>query len=99
MIRRAKIRMVGHLNYYAITDNSKMCKAFVHFATRILFKWINRRSQRKSYTWAAFRQVLQWVEWPDAHVRINLNPCVISERSPNGYSKSRMYGKSACPVL
>lgn len=99
MVRRAKVRIVGHLNYYAITDNSKMCKAFVHFATRILFKWINRRSQRKSYTWDAFRQVLLWAEWPDANVRIALNPCVITHRAPNGYSMSRMYGKAACPVL
>lgn len=99
MIRMAKIRILGHLNYYAITDNSKMCKNFIHFATRILFKWINRRSQRKSYTWDAFRQVLSWVKWPAPYVRVVLNPCCNTQLSPNGYSKSRMYGKSACPVL
>ena len=99
MIRRAKVRIAGHLNYYAITDNSEMCKDYIHFATRILFKWINRRSQRKSYTWDAFRQVLSWVKWPTPCVRVVLNPCRSTHCSPNGYSKSRMYGKTACPVL
>ena len=43
----------GHLNYYAITDNSESCHRYMHLTRRLLFKWLNRRSQRKSYTWAA----------------------------------------------
>ena len=64
MLRRAKTRIEGHLNYYAITDNSKMCSTYRHYATRILFKWINRKSQRRSYTWKGFMQALKWVGWP-----------------------------------
>jgi hypothetical protein len=74
MLRRAKTRVVGHLNYYAITDNGKMCGIFLYYATRILFKWINRKSQRRSYTWEKFNRVLKWVEWPTARIRKNMNP-------------------------
>jgi hypothetical protein len=74
MLRRAKIRVEGHLNYYAITDNSERCTAYRYHVTRILFKWLNRKSQRRSYTWEGFQQALEWVGWPDLRVRKNLNP-------------------------
>jgi len=51
MLRRARARVIGHLNYYAISDNADQCDRFVHYATRLLFKWLNRKSQRKAYTW------------------------------------------------
>jgi hypothetical protein len=60
MLRRAKVRVEGHLNYYAVTDNSKQCSAYRYHTTRILFKWINRKSQRRSYTWKGFEQALDW---------------------------------------
>ena len=74
MLRRAKARIKGHLNYYAITDNGKMCNTYLYFATRILFKWINRKSQRKSYTWKGFNQVLKWVGWPTVRIQVQMNP-------------------------
>ena len=74
MLRRAKMRLVGHLNYYAITDNSRRCEEYVYLATRTLFKWLNRKSQRTSYTWEGYNQVLKWIGWPTARVRKDLNP-------------------------
>jgi group II intron reverse transcriptase/maturase len=75
MLRQAKVRMRGHLNYYAIKDNSEQCKKYVFYANRILFKWLNRKSQRRSYTWAGFNQALAWVGWPEPSIRKDLNPC------------------------
>jgi hypothetical protein len=74
LLRRAKARIQGHLNYYAITDNSERCKLYGHLTRRVLFKWLNRRSQRKSYTWAGFQQAMRHVGWPQERVRVNLNP-------------------------
>ena len=48
MLRRARTRVIGHLNYYAITDNADQCDRFVYYATRLLFKWLNRKSQRRA---------------------------------------------------
>jgi len=75
MLRQAKVRITGHLNYFAITDNSEQCCKYVYFATNILFKWINRKSQRKAYTWAQYRQVLELHGWPTVRIRKDLNPC------------------------
>ena len=58
MIRSARIRVAGHLNYYAITDNADRCNTYVYHATNILFKWLNRKSQRKTYTWEQFNRAL-----------------------------------------
>ena len=74
MLKRAKVRVQGHLNYYAITDNAQWCNCFVYHATRILLKWLNRKSQRKAYTWAQYNQALAWVCWPRVRIRKDLNP-------------------------
>jgi RNA-directed DNA polymerase len=74
LLRQAKMRIQGHLNYYAITDNSESCQRYMHLTRRTLFKWLNRRSQRKSYTWNGFLQALRHVGWPQVRVRVNLNP-------------------------
>ncbi|MFA6691772.1 MAG: hypothetical protein WCR98_07325 [Saccharofermentanales bacterium] len=75
MIRQARRRIVGHMNYYAITDNAERCNDYLYFATRSLFKWLNRKSQRKAYTWVQFRQVLALHDWPTVKIRKDLNPC------------------------
>jgi group II intron reverse transcriptase/maturase len=75
MIRQARARVIGHLNYYAITDNSVRCSYYVYRTKHILFKWLNRKSQRKAYTWESFTQALIWAKWPQARIRKDLNPC------------------------
>jgi group II intron reverse transcriptase/maturase len=75
MLREARSRVIGHLSYYAITDNSDRCGYYVYRTKHILFKWLNRKSQRKAYTWECFTQALQWVKWPQPRIRKDLNPC------------------------
>ena len=74
MLRRARTRVVGHLNYYAITDNLERCHYYVYRTKRILFKWLNRKSQRKAYTWESFELALKHVGWPAPSIRKDLNP-------------------------
>jgi group II intron reverse transcriptase/maturase len=75
MLRQARSRVIGHLSYYAITDNLGRCRYYAYRAVHILFKWLNRKSQRKAYTWDSFTQALEWVNWPTPKVRKDLNPC------------------------
>jgi group II intron reverse transcriptase/maturase len=75
MLRVARRRVIGHLNYYAITDNSERCNYYVYRTTQILFKWLNRKSQRRAYTWESFGQALAWVKWPKPRIRKDLDPC------------------------
>jgi len=74
MLRQARIRVIGHLGYYAITDNTDRCSYYVYRTKHILFKWLNRKSQRRTYTWASFNQVLYWMKWPQPKIRKDLNP-------------------------
>jgi RNA-directed DNA polymerase len=74
MLHRAKARVEGHLNYYAITDNSDKCSTYLHHVRRILFKWLNRKSQRRSYAWEGYLQALQRIGWPKPNIRKDLSP-------------------------
>ena len=74
LLRQAKRRLQGHLNYYAITDNSRLCQSFRDQFARLLFKWLNRRSQRDSYTWEQFSSALDWVGWPSVRIQRHLDP-------------------------
>jgi hypothetical protein len=49
----------GYYNYYAITDNTPMCSAVVYRVRRMLYYWLNRRSQKRSYTWPQFADMLK----------------------------------------
>jgi len=63
-ILRAKYR--GYWNYYGVIGNSASLVQFFYRSKRILFKWLNRRSQRKSYSWTGFQDLLEFfgVEGP-----------------------------------
>lgn len=60
--------LVGYFHYYGITDNFVMLERFVYRVKRLLFKWLNRRSQRRSYTWDQFSDLLK--DFPLAKPRI-----------------------------
>jgi group II intron reverse transcriptase/maturase len=49
----AKLR--GHYNYYGVRGNSNSLWYYYYRVIDICFKWLNRRSQRRSYTWERFK--------------------------------------------
>ncbi len=61
-------KLRGHIQYYGVSLNSDSVYKFVHQATGIFFKWINRRSQRKSMTWEQFSTFRK--AFPTAEVKI-----------------------------
>lgn len=48
----AKLR--GHYQYYGVTDNTREVKNYLSQTKWLLLKWLNRRSQRRSYTLDTF---------------------------------------------
>ena len=52
----AKLR--GHYQYYDVTDNTREVKNYLAQTKRLLYKWLNRRSQKRSYTWECFNDGL-----------------------------------------
>jgi RNA-directed DNA polymerase len=55
-------KLAGHVQYYGVSQNTWHVGSFMTQATKIFFKWINRRSQRRSIT------------WPDFNLFIKANP-------------------------
>lgn len=47
-------KMRGHINYYGVSHNAQAVQLFLHLGTRTLFKQLNRRSQKRSFTWEKF---------------------------------------------
>ena len=50
--------LVGYYHYYGITDNGRSLSAFRYQVIRSLHYWLNRRSQKKSYTWSGFLEMI-----------------------------------------
>ncbi len=51
--------LVGYYHYYGITDNYKALARFKDCVTKMLYKWLNRRSQKKSITWDGLNDLLK----------------------------------------
>ena len=54
--QNAKVR--GHYQYFGVRGNSRSLWAFYEEVVKLCFKWLNRRSHRKSYHWEAFERLL-----------------------------------------
>lgn len=65
-ILKAKLR--GHYNYYGVNDNYRALREFWMKVQEILFKWLNRRSQRKSYNKRAFDELLKHFDVPQPRI-------------------------------
>ena len=67
---QAKIR--GHIQYYGVSHNTVRVNEFINQAKRILFKWLNRRSQKKSFDWDQFNKFISRYPLPESRVVHNL---------------------------
>jgi RNA-directed DNA polymerase len=61
LMRTLRAKLTGTWNYYGLIGNSKRMKQFYYQTRRIVYKWLNRRSQRKSLTWTAFSRL--WIRF------------------------------------
>ena len=52
--KRFCAKLTGHIAYFGVSFNGRAVQRFLQAAIRILSKWLNRRSQRKFFTWAQF---------------------------------------------
>jgi RNA-directed DNA polymerase len=54
----------GHYNYFRAVGNGRALWRFDKEVTRLLYKWLNRRSQRRSLTWPKLKRLLERVAFP-----------------------------------
>lgn len=54
----AKAKLAGHYNYFGYAENLPKLNHFYAEVVRSMYKWLNRRSQKRSYNWETFKQKL-----------------------------------------
>jgi len=54
LTEQLNVKLIGHYNYYGITDNLPSIRKFRHVTIKMLYKAINKRSQKNRYSWAEF---------------------------------------------
>lgn len=65
-------KMIGHYNYFGISGNYRSLKQFYNKVFWLTFKWINRRSQRKSMLLEVYQKYVQWNSLPKPRIYHNL---------------------------
>lgn len=61
-------KLQGHFNYYGVSGNFEMLKRFYQESCRIVFKWLNRRTQKKSCNWTGFGEMLVHFKVPQPKI-------------------------------
>jgi len=69
-VLQAKLR--GHYQYYGISGNMRSLRRFYWLTLRMTLKWLNRRSQRKSFSWKGYEKYLEHYPLPEPKVVHNL---------------------------
>lgn len=72
MMNLMRVKMLGHYRYYGVTDNSRALSRFRYEAEGLLFKWLNRRSQRKSFNHDKFKLFLEKYPTPKPKIYVNV---------------------------
>ncbi|MEM0967481.1 MAG: group II intron reverse transcriptase/maturase [Verrucomicrobiota bacterium] len=66
-------KLVGHYNYYGVLGNARSLGRYRHGCQRLLYKWLNRRSQKRSYDWDGFCRMWTTMGLPEP--KLNVKPC------------------------
>lgn len=69
-ILTAKLR--GYFQYYGISGNMLWLKKYHSIVIRKVYKWINRRSQKKSFNWSQFSDYLKLYPLPKPKIYHNM---------------------------
>lgn len=72
IVKHLSRSLKGYYNYYCITDNTSSVDTFQDEVKRLLFKWMNRRSQRKSFNWEQFVLFMKKFPLPRPSVKVNI---------------------------
>ncbi|MDQ7061342.1 MAG: reverse transcriptase domain-containing protein [Sulfurimonas sp.] len=68
-ILQAKLR--GHFQYYGVSGNFPSIKRYYSLALKMVHKWLNRRSQKKSMSWSKLYNYLTLYPLPQPSIKHN----------------------------
>ena len=65
-------KLQGHFNYYGITDNYNSISIYKQKVMLITYKWLNRRSQRRSLTSLKFNKMIKIYNLPNPKIMVKI---------------------------
>jgi RNA-directed DNA polymerase len=68
LMKTLNSKLRGTWNYYGIIGNGRRLSQFAYVTNRLLFKWLNRRSQKRSYTWDSYNRLLKRFQVPQPRI-------------------------------
>jgi RNA-directed DNA polymerase len=66
-----RLKLLGHYRYYGVSENSKGIQDYKYKVERLLFKWLNKRSQKKSFNWNSFNLYLKMFPLPKPKIYVS----------------------------
>jgi group II intron reverse transcriptase/maturase len=67
-----KVKLLGHYQYYGVSDNYRNIAQFYHMTLKLVHKWINRRSQKRKMSVDGFYKYLEHYPLPKPEIVHNL---------------------------
>jgi RNA-directed DNA polymerase len=61
-------KLTGYWNYYGVRGNSESLGEYRKQTRRLLYKWLNRRSQKRSFTWSTFNRMIERFQIPEPNI-------------------------------
>lgn len=61
-------KLIGHYRYYGVSGNMPGLRAFRKELSKLAYKWINRRSQKKSYTFQQYCRFKKYNPLPEPKI-------------------------------
>jgi RNA-directed DNA polymerase len=71
-LRTLRAKLMGHYRYYGITDNFERIHAYYDITINLMLKWLNRRSQKKSFSKERFFIVLNEFKLPKPRIYVSI---------------------------
>ncbi|WCF08372.1 group II intron reverse transcriptase/maturase [Paenibacillus thiaminolyticus] len=71
-IPKIRAKLIGHFRYYGITDNFESIRTYSYLVQKSMFKWLNRRSQRQSYSKEKFYDLVKRWNLPKPRIYVNI---------------------------
>lgn len=63
-----RVKLLGHYRYYGISGNMRELRKFSTQVSKLAYKWINRRSQKKSYTYKQYCRFKKYNPLPEPKI-------------------------------
>lgn len=70
--KRLDRSLAGYYNYYCITYNVRYVSNFMDKVKKLFFKWMNRRSQKKSFNWEKYKLFLERFPFQRPKLKISI---------------------------